>query len=170
MKNSIISAGVAVLVVVLGFSFFAPEPNIVVQDLGSASSPSVNGGCMDVNGVTTCYASMKANTASTTPCALRAPTMATSTLVAGSYRVASTSATATYVEIGKSVTAFATTTSLGTTNIAANVQATINATTTPTAMNDDKTVFTPGAYFVVKVANAAYTQLGGTCNAKWIVN
>src|SRR3990167_9129317 len=42
MKNTFISAGVAVLVVVLGFVFFAPKPNVVTEVLGSCSGQNVD--------------------------------------------------------------------------------------------------------------------------------
>lgn len=51
-----------------------------VVTVGSASSPSVVGGCMEVNGVTSCYGKETFKTATSTLCVLRSP-LATSTLV-----------------------------------------------------------------------------------------
>lgn len=179
MKNTIIVSGLTALILT-GLVWMiapknAPSAKDVAKELqayGAVSSPDIQSPYFSYGGVRYWSARMETLNSSTTPCAIQAP-YATSTLIFGSFTVASTSGTATYVEFGKAANPYATTTSLGTTNIAANARATLLASTTPVAMNDDAVIFgasTTPRYFVVKVANAAYAQLGGTCSATWREN
>ena len=98
--------------------------------LGSASSPSVVNGCMDVNGVITCSYRTKMYTASTTLCQFKAPS-ATSTLryAGAKYTIASTSATIS--TWAKGATYSASTTLFGSRNtVAASAQLTHVASST----------------------------------------
>ena len=169
MKNTLISAGVAVLVVVLGFVFV---PRVVNNTYGSASSPSVNGGCMDINGITTCYAvgNTLASTASTT-CSIKNPAHATSTIAYGIFDIASTSASASYIGMGKSLLVDATTTSLATAAaVAANVTTSFVTTRTAAGGGALTEMLGPNDYFVTKIVGVAPPQVGGQCRLMVIKN
>ncbi len=171
--NTIVVAGVVALVVSLGaYTYFAPVKQAVDSTFGSASSPSVNGNCMDVNGVTRCSQRIAVRAATTTPCALKSPS-ATSTLASASVLLRTSSSTATTWTLAKSANPFATTTSLGDHVVAGSAQAAILATTTATVGLNDKTVFGPNTYLVVSevggitAGDAAGTGFvpAGSCNA-----
>ena len=169
-------AGIAVAAsLIVGLTIARPVNTVVerVTDgkLGAVSSPVIQSPYFSFGGVTE-WASHTdgAIAATTTPCALQSPA-ATSTIQFGSFRVASTSASATYIEFGKSTTPYATTTSLGILTLGAGAQGTLVASTTANwASLDGSAVFSPNTYFVAKVAGAGNTQLNGTCNAVWVQN
>lgn len=125
--------------------------------------------------------------ASSTLCAFRSPTDATSTLVTGLFNLAQSTTTAGVYVWAKSNTQFATTTQLATTTIAANAQGNLSALATTTiiagAFNSslmtvaDRT-FSPGQWLVLSgTPTAAQTgltiygvagtgaPLGGSCSA-----
>lgn len=106
----------------------------------------------------------------TTVCAIQSPN-ATSTLTEGSALFTVSSTTAATVSMAKAVTAFATTTALGTVVIAANAQGTAIASTSPTgATLDPSQVFSPNTWFVVGVAGGTGTfSPTGVCTAEFQV-
>ena len=165
MKNILIPAGVAVLAVVLGFVFVPrvvnPEP-----PFGAQSVNLLEGNCLTVEGVQRCFTKKAINNASTTLCSIKSPA-ATSTLIRGGLTVASTSATITYLEWFKTKNSSggATTTIINSTQWAAGAQVSTTTGQIPnTALNAD-TIFAPNEYLGIRVVNAAFAQLGGTCQA-----
>lgn len=139
--------------------------------LGSASSPSVVDGCMEVNGVTTCYRSASMSNASTT-CALRAPT-ATSTVSLATAKFTNTFGGSFDLEIAKAANIYATTTRLGYASAAVtsgSIGSFIVATSTaPNAIGVDQAfVVAPSTYVNFKVGSSSPT-LRGTCNAEFRV-
>ncbi len=176
MKNYLITAGIALGVVLLVLVAKPKTPTPTAQEvaqelkaLGAVSNPDIQSPYFSFGGVRY-WGQRGTSNASTTPCAIQSPA-ATSTLVYASFSVASTSATATYLEFGKDTTAYSTTTSLGIVSIGANVKGTAVASSTANWANvDGSTVFTPNTYLVAKVMNAAYAQLSGTCQAVWVQN
>jgi hypothetical protein len=108
MTKTFVIGVVAVLGVVLGLiglpsndvnTIKQVATEVVKQNLGNASSPSVVDGCQEINGVTKCYRSVKMATATTTVCSLRSPRQATSTLVSftANFNVATTGASSVYI-------------------------------------------------------------------------
>lgn len=139
--------------------------------LGSASSPSVVDGCMEVSGVTTCYRSASMNNASTT-CALRSPA-ATSTLAVATAKFTNTFGGTFDFEVGKGTNIYATTTRLGYASAAVSsgsIGSFIVATSTaPGAIGVDQNfVVAPSTYVNFKVGSSSPT-LRGTCNAEFRV-
>lgn len=138
------------------------------QLAGALSGPDIYSPYLNVNGVVRWITRKASVSASTTPCAIKSPA-ATSTLVLGSFRIASTSASATYVEIGRATTAYATTTSLGGAVVAAGAQGTLTSLRTAAGGFNLSETFPPNTWFVVKVGGAAPTQIGGVCQATFEV-
>lgn len=183
MKQTLISAGVAVLVVVLGFVFFAPVKTVVERVVGSASSPSVLDGCMDVNGVTKCYKSSGLNQASTTICSFKSPS-ATSTLdIKSGVKITTGTTTAIALEIGKSTVYDATTTRISYVTLASGAQVTLNTFVASTTgvygslgqqhtADETDIVFAPSTYLNVKYGAALgdLNVLVGSCKAEFLVN
>lgn len=155
MKNTIISAGVAVLVVVLGFTFFAPRPQ--EQPVGSASSVSVVGNCTETNGVTQCYSKQSFGAATTTVCNIKSPS-ATSTLRIGSARFLLATTSAVLVTLARATTPNATTTFLGSAALAAGAQGMVMASSTQlTDLDPANLTFPPNTYFNVGVQGGTGT-------------
>lgn len=143
--------------------------NVPSSKLGAVSGPDFFGDYFAVNDVRTFYNSKGLNQATTTVCSIKSPN-ATSSLVFGAIRFDVASTSATFVEIARATTAFATTTLIGTGyNIAAGAQATIVASTTPTG--GDAIIFPPNNFLNVKVAWAtAATSASvprGVCKANF---
>lgn len=106
-------------------------------------------------------------TATNTPCAIPSPKTATSTLTFGSIKFLVSSTTATRIEIGQATTPYATTTLIGTAlDIAANAQATVIASTSPTGT---ATIFAPGTFLVIKTQGGATNSYSptGICEAEF---
>ena len=187
MKDNLVSGavfgGVALLIVVLGLSIIKPTivVNAVNSVLGSASSPSVIGGIMEVEGVQTLYKSSGFNSASTTICSFKSPA-ATSTLAFGSVKISTATSTAIVLEMGKSTSYAATTTRISYVALGSGAQVTLNAfvaSTTGTygslgqyhTADETDLIFAPNTYFNVKYgASAVGPALGGSCKAEFVVN
>lgn len=104
--------------------------------------------------------------ATTTVCAIQSPA-ATSTLQSASILLTVSSTTASSVVLAKATTAFATTTNLNTEAVAANAQATIVASTSPTGGNKDL-IFSPSTWLVVGMSGGTGTfSPTGVCTATW---
>ena len=174
MNDILKIAGVSVVVLIAGL--FVVKPTVVVnpvnavdQVLGSASSPSVVGGCLDVNGVVKCSFSQGAMMASTT-CAFPLPS-ATTTLTFLDLRVASSSRGATTIEFGKAVARMATTTLFGTAYVLADgAQGTINASTTLNSAIDGTVVMAPNNWVNVKTGGGIVGGNGSACKLEYIIN
>lgn len=171
MKNNLVLVGVAVVLsVVLSVWLIRPGDKVVETIIGSASSPSVVDGCMDVNGVTKCYRARDVRTSSSTICSMKSPT-STSTLLTASLNTRTGSSTALIYEFGRSTLPDATTTRIGSAFVGAG-QVTIVASSTASATN----VFAPNTYLNVKyggndcVDGGACNTLVGKCKAEFLVN
>ena len=163
--------GIAVIACILSVVVFFRVPGIpgasTVNQFGATTGPERFNDCESTNGIETCFGRTGLKTATTTVCAIQSPTNATSTLVSGSVRF-STSGVASIITIAKGATAYATTTSLGRITLAANAQATIVASSTPsTSSADDLNVFAPGKWFVVGMEGAATFSPVGVCQAQF---
>ena len=120
-KQTIVSAIVALFVVVLGFAFFGRPPaqivervvERVVKELGATSGPDSTHPNFSVNGVRFHPLNMRfansSGTATTTPCALQAPATATTTLISGYLRNTTATGTAGVWTVATSTTFNATT-------------------------------------------------------------
>ncbi len=167
LKELVISGGV-VLALVLGVLGLGGSTTIVdrVENLGSASSPSVDGGCMNVNGIMDCFYRTNPISASTT-CSIKSPS-ASSTLEHASLVLSSIPTGDTQWGIGQSASRFATTTAIvAHYDVASGAQVAIVATTTVTALTDG--VVAPNTYINFKLATTTATYTGwqptGRCEA-----
>jgi len=141
-----------------------PEP-VEEPIVGALSGPDIPYKYLTVGGLTTYYSSMKANTATTTPCAMQSP-IVTSSLAFASARFSVVSSTAaTTVSFRKSATAYVTTTALtGDLGVASNVKM---DRVLYTASSSDF-IFEPSQWVVVGVqgGTGTFSPTGG-CNAEW---
>lgn len=174
INNWVVSLLVVAVAGIGAYTFTRPAPTVEVQSppLGSASSPSVIDGCIEVDGVTKCYRKMKMAQATTTVCALKAPTIASSTLIHLTVDATLSSTTATTVTIAKANSGFATTTIIGNQVAnAANAQFTIVASTTAAQnITGTATTFNPGQFVVVGFSGGIGTfSPTGTCVGEWLV-
>lgn len=162
MKDAlpVVATVLSVVALVVAFAF----PKSADQPVGSASSPSVVGDCMEVNGVSTCFYSQRLALASTT-CSVRVPFEAE--LVSATANVAAAPLGTTQYEFGLAATAFATTTSLGRGVIASGAQGSLVASTTQVNTGhivDQTTVLTAGSFVNLKVGTSTPTGQTGVCN------
>lgn len=161
IKTFIIGA-LVVLTGVFGFSFFKDAP------LGATPGSDFSSESITVNGVPLTFKTSAFESATTTVCALQAPS-ATSTLVNGSARFTVSSTTAATVVLAKATTRYATTTSLGKATIGASAQGTVTATTTPTDALDEDKIFAPNDWLVVGMQGGSGTfSPTGSCSAQWM--
>jgi len=173
MKNYLITAGIALGVVLLTLTLMPQKVINSVQTLGAVSSPDIMSPYFSFGGVRQWAAHTESlGQATTTVCALQSPA-ATSTLLTASIRYSVSSTTASTVTMAKATTAYATTTLIGGGSLAANAQGTFNATTTLAQATslDGVMVFAPSAYLVVGMAGGTGTfSPTGTCQAIWVQN
>ena len=169
MNKTLGTVLVVILVIATAGAYLYPKVSPVAEPrVGANPGPDSQSECTSQNGLITCSTNKGLTLASTT-CSIRSPN-ATSTLVFGSLQVASTSAAAALIEMGKSVSPNATTTLIGGVTVAAGAQATIIASTSPSGAGLNPTVvFAPNTYFNVKNGSGVF-QFGGTCTAQFIVN
>lgn len=148
--------------------------NVPKQDVkfGSVSSPDINSPYFSVGGLAIwAQRTTSLIQASTTVCSIQSPAATSSLLFAGiEFDVASTSAT--YVELARATTPYATTTRIGSPYvIGANAQANIVASTTGSVAGD-ATIFPPNTYFNVKAswatAATALTVPRGSCQSIFV--
>lgn len=159
--------------VIAGKNFIVNAPSI---NAGAVSGPVSYSPFQTTNGVTVEYRKQGMASATTTVCALRAPTNATSTLVAGSVAFAVSSTTASTVTVAKATTPFATTTLLRTVSIGANAFATFPiasttsvASTAAWALDQTNLTFAPGEYVVIGMAGGVGTfSPTGNCQAAFL--
>lgn len=128
---------------------------------GSASSPSIVDGCMDVNGVSICAYSQQFTNASTT-CSF-SPKLASSTLIHAAATVINPRGGTFAVEIGKARTAYATTTQFAYFS-GVNVGGTFSVHASSTGLllgeRDSAKNFTQGDYLNVKVGSTTFSGTG----------
>lgn len=178
-----ILAGSALVVAVLALYLSLQSPldtkallervsELVESRLGAFPGPDINSPYLSVNGVEKWYNTKSLNTATTTPCAIRSPLSATSTLAAASLRISTGTTTETAWTAARATTAFATTSVLTEYTLVSGVQGVMVATTSPTHTSvgkvDADNVFGPGQWLVwgVKnIANLTTDKLLGTCTA-----
>ncbi len=188
MNNKII-AGIASVALVLGLAGLLPEKestpvsqdlirDIVKQvQLGAIPGDEISGNRFTVGGLTFYAESLNTFISASTTCTLRSDPTATSTLLYAwqNYRTGSTSAM--FIEAGKATNnRHATTTSLGTTLLAASTQGTFVASTTPFAGLDSVRVFQPGDFLNFKQSGGITTGSTdgtgfvptGSCGALWV--
>lgn len=168
IKPIIVSAAVALLVCIAAFQLAPGSVQTVVKEkLGAMSGPDIASPYFSFGGVRHWGARIETlNTATTTVCALQSPA-ATSTLLEGSIKLTTSSTTASRITLARAATAFATTTLLGSVDVAAGAQASLVASSTPTTQGAD--VFPPSTYFVVGMqGNVGTFSPVGSCNATWL--
>lgn len=171
-KRLTIGLSIAVLVVLafaLGGGRFVVKE--VVTSLG-VSSPEISSPYIKYGDIERRAARVALNTATTTPCAIQSPS-ATSTLVHASLSITTATSTATTWTVAKATTAYATTTSLGSSiALASGKFGTMTASTTFNGLADDTQIIAPNNYIVWGVAgigNLTSDKLLGTCQAEFIV-
>ena len=157
--------GVAALI--FGVSAVDNKPGPVSVITGALSGPDISSPYLKwgaAHGVRVWSEGQGLKAATTTVCAIQSPA-ATSTLQSAGVKFDVSSTTASIITLAKATTAFATTTSIGTNYaIAANAQAFINASTSPSASAVE--VFAPNTWFVVGMAGGTGTfSPTGSCHA-----
>ena len=166
MKHLIVAGAVVLAIVlgVLGLIFLnVTKVDESVDSYGSASSPSVVNGCMEINGLTECRYGTRMVTNASTTCAFRSPS-ATSTLVRAAATVTNLYGGTFDLEFGKAATIMATTTSLGIVTSAV-LNSTIVASSTPVNGGELLTqIFPPNYWLNVKVGSSSPT-IAGYCSA-----
>lgn len=169
MKNYLVMAGIG-LVMALGVVMLVPRSVVnQVSQLGAVSSPDINSPYFSFGGVRQWAGRTDSLTqATTTICAIQSPA-ATSTLAYGTIKLTVSSTTASTITLAKAATAYATTTSLGTWEAAANSQGTAVSLRTAAGGEDLDETFGPNQWFVVGMAggNGTFSPTG-TCQAVWI--
>lgn len=165
MKNYLVPAVIAAVVVVIG-SFFLPKGNTIVQQLGATPGADFNFPCETHNGIQRCFTAVSMVAATTSVCSIKSPS-ATSTLMANVVTMSVSSSTASLVTIAKGTNTNATTTTLGNAvSVSANAQATIVASTTLANFLANDFVFAPNTYFNVGFSGGAGTfSPTGRCQA-----
>lgn len=176
MKNYLTMGGIALAVVVIWGSFFAPVQNSINETthVGSVASPDINSPYYSVGGVRTWKQhSGVLNQASTTICSIQSP-VSTSTLVYADLQLTTGTTTTILIDLAKDNTFAATTTKIGSSyTVTGGAYATIVGSTTPsTSAGSDSLLFSPGQYFNVKYGGAqgSLNVLAGSCNAVWMEN
>ncbi len=142
-----------------------PSPSPASEPkLGSASSPSVINGCMEINDTTVCYYGSAWAVASTS-CQFKLPSATSSVTFAAAYPK-TMGGTANFGEWGYSKDVMSTTTSLGSGTISATVQTVISASSSPGwTVNNVTAMLPPGGYLVFKQGSTTPTGVTGRCSA-----
>lgn len=169
MKNYVIYAGIVVMSVALSSVFIKPVQNVVNSTLGAVSGPDSSFPCESHNGLTTCTNRQEFNNASSTLVSFKSPS-ATSTLTFAAGTITTATSTATLFEWGRSPLLDATSTSLGNFKLAADIKATVLASTTPYTSGLGQTVdynyvIPPNTFVNLKYGNSLCGATGVTCNS-----
>jgi hypothetical protein len=169
IKN--LSLGLAAVALILsGIAFSRDRGTVVVErpsTLGALVGPDIPFSYLSIGGVRTEYRSSALATATTTPCALQAPS-ATSTLRHASLRVSTATSTATVWTASKATTAFATTTAFDQFSLGSGAFGTMHVGTASSTAPDENSVIAPDNWIVWGVQGtiiADSTKLNGTCSA-----
>lgn len=146
---------------------FLPVGQSVVNQIVGGASPDLYSPYFNINGVKNFYNSVGLVQATTTICSIKSPS-ATSTLGFASVQFETASTSATYVELGRATTRYATTTSINIYTVGASAKASIVASSTGSVAGN-ATIFPPSTYFNVKTswatAATALTVPVGRCQA-----
>lgn len=171
MKNYIVSGIAALALILAGFGLTKPGQTIV-QNLGSVAGPESFFPCERHNGIETCTDKMNLTVATTTICSIKSPS-ATSTLESGAVRLNTSSTSASVIIIAKGAKIGASTTPLSPAlSVAANVQATLVASSTPAGSDTGAVaqIFAPNTYFNVTMSGGTGTfSPTGSCKATFEV-
>ena len=171
-KNTLVSAGVALLVV-LGFAYFGPSEKIIereriIERLGAIPGTEVGGPDFTIGGVTewNFSGSFAAGSGTTTACTFQSP-YSTTTLTHASGQITTATTTELIWQWGNSAGRDSTTTLLGAATIASGALGNIIASTT-NAGNDEPSIG-PRTYIVLKWGGAAAAdQIAGRCRVQLI--
>ena len=177
-KILVIGVGTLLAVGLVVIYLTQPSPQVLketIREIGAMPGNELQGPEFIVNGVIHRYASKKASTATTTICALQAPS-STSTLVFSSISGTASSTGAVYLTMSQSATAFATTTLIGSEFLTtASAEHTIVGSTTVAAAgaNEGVHIFAPNSWLVFGIEGTTVPTSNSPnmyCKAEWIVN
>ena len=149
-KNVLVSAGVALLMVVLGLVFLGqPSIKIIERIVGAMPGPTISSPYLSVNDVVFWPTRRSLTSATTTPCAIQSPA-ATSSLIYGGMFISVGTTTATVLDMATSTTAFATTTAIaGTKNVPSGWQGSIDSNWDPgNNTSTSSLIFAPSTWVV----------------------
>lgn len=175
MNKNLVIGLLAALVLGSLFVAFNKAPSQVLREVrvGSVASPDIQSAYFSYGTVRHWAArDTDLTQATTTVCALQSPA-ATSTLKFGSIRLDVSSTTGSTVTMAKAATAYATTTFLGSSVVAANAFVTLVATSSLPVGSD---IFGPNQFLVVGMADGTPEAGPGTfsptgvCSATWVEN
>lgn len=156
---------VGVIALVSLFFLNGKKNNDVNVSVGASPGSSFNQTVLTVNGVEQAFRSQSFNQASTTRCALRSPTNATSTLSTDGI-IKSASTTDYTLAIYKGATPYSATTLIRSESVTANGQVAFpTASSTYNSLADTNRTFAPGEYLVVTAGSTATAMDFGTCSA-----
>lgn len=165
MNKNILAISVTILLIIGVLGFAVGRMTVPVskpaQVAGALAGPDIISPYFSVGNVRQWYAqTVNLTQASTTVCTLQSPN-ATSTLEEASIYESVSSTTASDIDLGMSSNPTATTTILGSANVAANGQVNIAVAST--------TIFAPNTYLVVnqKAAAGLIANPTGQCMASW---
>ena len=183
MKNYLITAGIALGIVVVWSSLFAPVQKVInnTTSLGAVASPDIQSPYFSFGGVRQWGAHSGLNQASTTICSLQSPA-ATSTLsMSSGISITTGTTTAIALEIGKSTVMDATTTRISYVTLASGAQVTLNSFVASTTAaygslgqrhtaDETDLIFAPNTRLNVKYGGTlgSLNTLVGGCNATWL--
>lgn len=176
MKQYLITAGIALGVVVLMYLILPPVQKVInttTEQYGAVSQGGTDSPCSSRNGVTTCSARVPMTVATTTPCNINIGQFGSSTLLHAS--IAEDIASTSLVTIARANIMNATTTEIMEQSVTAQTSP-INvmiATSTDTAATSNKYTFGPGngskwLVFGLSGASIGLNQTG-ICQATWML-
>ena len=156
------------ITIFVGFSQKPPVVNVTLPQettVGAIPGTELFSPFFTQNGLTRFAYGSALKTGTTTICAFPSPS-STSTLAYAGVSLRTSSTTASVLRISKAANPFATTTLLASINVAANAQAALTASTTPTSY--DANVFAPRTYIVFSMSggNGTFSPTG-TCSAEF---
>lgn len=181
-KLTLAVGGIALVLAVIGLVLPGQPTKEVVREIketvGASPGPDISSPYLAVNGAPLWFYSSTFNTGSTTVCSFRGPAHSTTTVLAATGKVTTSSSSNIFFEWGHGAEMDATTTALGGATVSANTFATLKASTTDVAvdaMRDDNVVLAPNRYINLKYGGACVnggdcTSLRGTCRAILIEN
>jgi hypothetical protein len=177
-QNLIVVLALALGLVSLSVAVFKTPAQVVSttdqpgETLGAQPGPDYYGPYLGLNDVKTFSLHKALATATSTPCAIQAPTTGTSTLLRTSVKIDGATSTATTWHVAKATSAFATTTLLvGPISLSSGAKGSMVYIASSTfASIDSNDTFAPGAWVVWGASGflpAGTTKLTGSCEASW---
>lgn len=180
MKNYLITAGIALGVVLLTLTLMPQKVINSVSQVGAVSSPDIMSPYFSFGGVRQWAAHKDSlNQASTTICSLQSPA-ATSTLLFADVKITTGTTTAVVLEMAKATTYAATTTRITYAPLGSGALITLNAFVASTTgaygslgqqhtADETDLIFAPNTYLNVKYGNTlgSLNVFVGSCNAIW---